>query len=167
MAAEVAKKAAPAAAPKKKSGKLLWIMIAVVVCGGGAGAWLVFKPKAEAAGTNGAPPKAVHAAAIYYKFDPPFVVNFGSEGSARYLQVTLEAMSRDAAVVEIMKANDPAIRNDLVLLLSGQQYATLMTPEGKEQLRAKTLQAIQHTVGAEGGDAKLVEAVYFTSFVIQ
>ena len=63
------------------------------------------KPKADsdgAAAANGAAaaaakPAAPHSAPIYYKFDPAFVVNFGGEGSARYLQVTVEAMSRDRA----------------------------------------------------------------------
>ena len=44
----------------------------------------------------------------------PFVVNFGGEGSTRYLQVTVEAMSRDAGILEVLKNNEPAVRNDLV-----------------------------------------------------
>jgi flagellar protein FliL len=135
MATEPAKKE-PAAnvqpiKPKKK-GKLLWIIIALVVLGGGAGAWFALKPAAqpEAAAASGKP-AAPHAAPIYYKFDPAFVVNFGGEGSARYLQVTVEAMSRDMTVMESLKSFEPAVRNDLVMLYSGQDNATLMTVEGK------------------------------------
>jgi flagellar FliL protein len=172
MATEPAKKE-PAAnvqpiKPKKK-GKLLWIVIAVVVIAGGAGAWFAFKPAAAQpdGATAAAKPAAPHSAPIYYKFDPAFVVNFGGEGSARYLQVTVEAMSRDAAVMESLKNFEPAVRNDLVMLYSGQDNATLMTVEGKEKLRDATLGIIRKVLDSEGGNGKGLEAVYFTSFVIQ
>jgi flagellar FliL protein len=171
MAAEPAKKD-PAAnvqpIKRKKKGKLLWIVLAVLLVGGGAGAWFAFKPSPQPAGNTAAEkPAASRAAAIYYKFDPAFVVNFGGEGSARYLQVTVEVMSRDAAILEELKNNEPAVRNDLVLLFSNQDNATLMTVDGKEKLRAATLDSIQKVLNAEGSNGKLVEAVYFTSFVIQ
>lgn len=160
---------AKADAPRKKPKLLLVAVAAVVVIGGGIGAWLAFKPKPqpkeapEAAAAHAAP----KAAPIYYKFDPAFVVNFGQEGSTRYLQLTLEAMSRDAVVVEEIKNNEPAIRNDLVLLYSAQQYDRLVSAEGKEQLRADTLAAIRKVLADEGAKAEAVEGVYFTSFVIQ
>ena len=171
MATEPAKKD-PAAnvqpiKPKKK-GKLLWIVIALVVLGGGAGAGFALNPAAQpetaAAAGN---PAAPHAAPIYYKFDPAFVVNFGGEGSARYLQVTVEAMSRDMKVMESLKNFEPAVRNDLVMLYSGQDNATLMTVEGKEKLRAATLAIIRKVLDSEGANGQGLEAVYFTSFVIQ
>ena len=172
MASEKKAEAAPAEAPKKKS-KLLLISIvaAVVVVGGGVGAWLFLKPhkeekpaEGEASHAEEAKPKA---APQYYKFDPAFVVNFGGEGNSRFLQVTVEAMSRDPLVVEAIKGNEPAIRNDLVLLFSSQQYDVLMTSEGKDKLREQTLEAIRKTVASEGGKPETVENVYFTSFVIQ
>jgi len=171
--AEPAKKTpAAASAPQaKKGGKLLWIVIAVAVLGaGGAGAWFMLKPKHAAnatANSPASPPAAPHLAPIYYKFDPAFVVNFGGEGSARYFQVTVEAMSRNQAVLDILKNNEPAVRNDLVLLYSSQDSATLLSTDGKEKLRAATLAAMRKVLDEEGADGKLIEQVYFTSFVIQ
>ena len=171
MATEAAKvEAVPAAdAPKKKSKMLLFIIIGVLLIGGGAGAWMAFKPKPDAAeGSEAKAEKAKPPAApIYFKYDPAFVVNFGGEGSARYLQVMVETMTRDPAMAETIKNNEPAVRNDLVLLFSSQDNATLLSAEGKEKLRQSTLEAIRKVVAAEGGDPKLVENVYFTSFVIQ
>jgi flagellar FliL protein len=173
MATDAAKlEAAPKAKsdkPKKKKGKLLYIVVALLLVGGGVGGWLAFKPKSEAAavGAAAAKPAGPRSVALYYKFDPAFVVNFGAEGSARYLQVMVEAMTRDAPTLDMLKNNEPAVRNDLVLLFSSQDNATLLSAEGKEKLRAATLEAVRKVVGAEGGDAKLVESVYFTSFVIQ
>jgi flagellar FliL protein len=173
MATEAAKlEAAPKAesdTPKKKKGKLLYIVIALLLVGGGVGGWLAFKPSAAvaAAGAGAEKPAGPRSPALYYKFDPAFVVNFGGEGNARYLQVMVEAMTRDAPVLELIKNNEPAVRNDLVLLFSSQDSATLLSPAGKEKLRAATLEAVRKVIGAEGGDGKLVESVYFTSFVIQ
>jgi flagellar FliL protein len=76
-------------------------------------------------------------------------------------------MSREQAVVDEIKNNEPAIRNDLVLLYSAQQPEALLAPEGKEKLRQATLEAVRKTIAAEGAKAEAVEAVYFTSFVIQ
>jgi flagellar protein FliL len=169
MASEKKAEAAPAEAPGKKSKLLLIIIAAVVLVGGGVGAWLFLKPDKEATAGEAEHAEAARpkAAPQYFKFDPAFVVNFGADGNSRYLQVTVEAMSRDPLVVEAIKSNEPAIRNDLVLLLSSQQYDVLMTAEGKDQLREQTLAAIRKTVAAEGGKAETVENVYFTSFVIQ
>jgi flagellar protein FliL len=171
MASEPAQKdPAPNVQPikPKNRGKLLWILVALLVLGGGGGAWFAFKPGAAPDGAAAADkPATPHAAPIYYKFDPAFVVNFGGEGSARYLQVTVEAMSRDAAAVENLKNTEPAVRNDLVMLFSGQDNATLMSVDGKEKLRAATLATIRKVLDSEGGNGKLIEAVYFTSFVIQ
>ena len=72
-----------------------------------------------------------------------------------------------AAVMESLKNFEPAVRNDLVMLYSGQDNATLMTVEGKEKLRDATLGIIRKVLDSEGGNGKGLEAVYFTSFVIQ
>jgi flagellar FliL protein len=166
-AADKADKGAPA---PKKSGKLKIIIAAavVVLAGGGVGAWLLLKPAKPAAGAHPEPAKTEpRAVPQYFKFDPAFVVNFGGEGNSRFLQVTVEAMSRDPTVVEAVKANEPAIRNDLVLLFSGQTYDALITNDGKEKLRQATLDAIRKTIAAEGAKPEALEGVYFTSFVIQ
>ena len=160
---------ADAGAPvAKKKSKLAMIIIGAVVliCGGGA-AWWFMKPTPAAADKPAAAASEAKAAAIYYKFEPAFVVNFGTEGNTRYLQITLEAMSRDPLVVEEIKNNEPAIRNDLVLLFSSQQYESLAAPEGKEKLRQATLEAVRKAIVAEGAKGEAVEGVYFTSFVIQ
>lgn len=155
--------AAPEETPKKK-GKLLWIIIALlVVGGGGAAAFFLMGGKEE--------PKAVHAAppapAVYYKLEPAFVVNFEAEQLVRFLQVTVEVMSRDPVTVELIKQHDPVIRNDLLMLLGNQTYDVISKSEGKEALRVAALEAVRKIVGREGGDAAKVEAVYFTSFVMQ
>jgi len=107
------------------------------------------------------------AKAIYMTLAPPFVVNFQSgQGRTRFLQVSLEAMTRDEAVLNVVKLHMPLLRNNLILLFSKQKFEDLLTAEGKQKLRAEVLAEIQKVVEKEYGKPA-VEDVYFTSFVIQ
>ena len=60
----------------------------------------------------------------------------------------------------------PAIRNALVMLLSGQSFETLQTPEGKEALREQALVKIQEVLQQEIGKPG-IEQVLFVNFVMQ
>jgi len=104
--------------------------------------------------------------AIYIPLDPAFVVNFASQGRARFLQVTVEVMTRDPSMEEEIKRHLPVIRNNLMLLFSSQTYDGVSTLEGKEALREEALAVVQQILEEETGDPG-VEAVYFTSFVMQ
>jgi flagellar FliL protein len=172
--------AAPAPDPKPRSKKMLLIVIAavVVLVGGGVGAYFAFGDKGEeqsaeqgkdgkekGKGKKGEVVKK--GPAIYVKLDPPFVVNFDANGVMRFLQVTVEVMTRDPAAAELIKSNDPMIRNDLLLLFGNQQSSGITTLEGKEKLRADALAVVAKVVSAEGGDGKKVEQLFFTSFVMQ
>jgi flagellar FliL protein len=150
--------------PKGKSKLLLIIVAAVVVLGGGGAAALWFKGsthKAEAA------KPAVVVPPVYLALDPPFVVNFESEQAVRFLQVSVQLMSRDPATIELLKANDPVLRNDLLLLLGNQKYSVVSTREGKEALRNEALADARKVLSTAGGTPEKLEAVYFTSFVMQ
>ena len=70
---------------------------------------------------------------------------------------------------EALKANRPAIRNSLVMLLSRQVYDQLMTPEGKEKLRADALVEVRAIVTKVAGPkpAKQIQDVFFSSLVMQ
>lgn len=164
-----------AAAPPPKSKKMLIIIIAAVVVlgGAGAGAYFAFGHKGEAQaaehGKEGAKGKeeAKKGPPIYVKLDPPFVVNFDANGVMRFLQVTVEVMTRDPQAADLIKSNDPMIRNDLLLLFGNQKSADITTLEGKEKLRSDALATVSKVVGTEGGDGKKVEQIFFTSFVMQ
>lgn len=168
--------AAPAADLAVKPPRSKWPIIIgaiFIIAAGGAGAYFLLgqkssdapaKADAKAGKEKAAEPKGP---AIYVKLDPPLVVNFEAQGVMRFLQVTLEVMTRDQAVADMVKRNDPMIRNDLLLLFGNQQVEAINSREGKEKLRADALQTIAGIVSAEGGDGKKVEQLYFTSFVMQ
>jgi flagellar FliL protein len=158
-------------APSSGGGKGKWItiVIAVALVAAGAGAGAFLGPFFHSAPSSKKPtPKVeVKGPPLYLGLDPPFVVNFEAEQAVRFLQVTVQVMSRDQTTLDLLKANDPVVRNDLLLLFGNQKYTTISTSEGKDKLRTDSLDAIRKVIGGAGGKPDLVEAVYFTSFVMQ
>jgi flagellar FliL protein len=174
-----------------RSNLILIVIIAVlgtVLLGGGVSAFFLLKKDggaeetvaevsaAGAAASKGDAKKsdkakekkeARKAPAIYVGLEPPFVVNFDASQASRFLQVTVQVMTRDSAMAQMIKENDPAVRNDLLLLFGGQDATVIGTREGKETLRKDTLAAVRALIKSEGGSPDLVEAVYFTTFVMQ
>jgi len=170
------KSADKAATPAGKGrGKLFLIVVvstAVVLLGAGVGAamWLTSKARhgagpAQAKAEEKATPPA--GPPIYLPLDPPFVVNFDADQAVRFLQIAVQVMTRDPATAELLKNNDPLVRNDLLLLFGNQKYAQLTTREGKEALRNQALEDLRKVLAQTGGHPERLEAVYFTSFVMQ
>jgi len=159
-----------AVAPAPRSGsKMFMVILVAVLAAGAAGTGVYFltgKKDADKAET-------VHEEAksklppTYVKLDPPFVSNFESRGAMRFLQVSVEVMTRDAQIADLVKQHDPMVRNDLLMLFGAQTYDTISTSEGKEQLRAQALEAVRKVITEQGGDGSKVEQLYFTSFVMQ
>jgi flagellar FliL protein len=183
-------------AAKGGSKKLLIIIAAAVLVlgGGGAGAFFFMhksaadeevsadsgegeqadakdtkKEKGKAKGKKDKKGKAAEPKlpAIYVEFQPPFVVNFDAKGVMRFLQVSMQVMTRDHDTSELIKLHDPKIRNNMLLLLGSQTLDTISTMEAKEELRKKALETIVKIVDDEGGEGKKVEDLFFTSFVMQ
>lgn len=165
---------------KPKGGKNLKLIIAiaaasVLAAGAGIGitAMMMSGGEKTEAAEKADPPvvpkpdgKTPSAPASYVALDPPFVVNFQEGGNARFLQVTVELMSRNPGALETAKMHVPILRNSLVLLFSSQDAATLRSREGKERLRQEALAEVQKVLTQETGKPQ-VEALYFTSFVMQ
>jgi flagellar FliL protein len=179
--------AAAAAVPAKSMKKLLLVVTAatVVVLGGGAGAYFAFfagksgEPTAQDAKGGKADKndkgkkkpkeeeKKPKLPAQFVELDPPFVVNFEPGSTARFLQISVQLMTREPEMVEFLKNNTPIIRNDLLLLFGNRHVEEVATNEGKEALRKSALETVRKIVNSEGGKGEALEAVYFTSFVMQ
>ena len=142
------------------------LFIAGVLPGGGGGDHAAVAEGHDSADSEEEGDSTVDMPAVYIPIDPAFVVNFASQGRARFLQITVEVMTRDPTVPEHIEQHLPVIRNNLMLLFSSQTYDSVSTLEGKEALREEALSVIQEILEEETGDPG-VEAVYFTSFVMQ
>ncbi len=174
---------------EKKSSKLKLIIILVVVLllagGGGGAAWyflVMQKPDvaemdadmedvdedvpATVKTKKNKKKKSSNEPPIFTGLDPAFVVSFKDQSQARFMQLSVELMSRDQEVIDIVDSYKPMIRNNLLLLFSSQKFEEIVTREGKEKLLEQTLEEVNNTLYNEAG-IDGVEAVYFTAFVAQ
>jgi flagellar protein FliL len=108
----------------------------------------------------------VKAPAIYEPMAPAFVVNFNQNGRQRYMQVSITMLGRSQADLDALKVHMPVIRNNLVMLFSGQTFDSLATPIGQEMLRQKAFASVQEVAQKEVGKV-VVEQLLFTNFVLQ
>ena len=105
-------------------------------------------------------------AAIYEPLAPAFVVNFNQNGRQRFMQVSITMQGRDQAALDALKVHMPVIRNNLVMLFSGQGFDTLASPVGQEMLRQKATASVQEVAQKEVGKP-VVDQLLFTNFVLQ
>jgi len=161
-----------AATPPAGKGKLkliLLIVLGLLLAIGASigGTWYIMHnssaskpaPAADAA-TN------VKQPAIFEQMLPAFVANYNVNGRQRYLQVSITLLARNQADLDALKVHMPVIRNNLVMLFSGQAFDSLATPVGQEMLRQKVTASVQEVAQKELGKV-VVEQALFTNFVLQ
>jgi flagellar FliL protein len=105
-------------------------------------------------------------APIYIPLRPAFVVNFENQDKVSFLQVDIQVMTFDPKVEEAIKIHMPRVRNELLLLLGDKQYHEINSREGKRNLSQEAIQEIQRVL-EDVGAPSAIEALYFTSFVMQ
>ena len=152
---------APAAPPTKRKKLLLPIAAAVVAIALAGGGYLFLAHR-----SHGPAKPELSETAEYYPLDPSIVVNFNDDRAIRFLQVGISLMSHDPKAIDAAKAAEPQIRNALLLLFSAQTYDTLSSAKGKLKLQQEALKEVQDVVQKSLGRPG-IEAVYFTSFVMQ
>jgi len=183
-------------AGKSKTNLLLIVLIAVILAvGGGVAAVFLLSgddKDADSEEHTSADALPVKVAPIYSKIHRVFIINFEDTSKARYVQIEMSIMSRDQNSIDLATEHLPVIRNNYITILSSQKYEVLNTRAGKEQLNIDLLKSINDTIAtevsatpntdkpdAEEGDDeahaptavadghKYIEAIYFTSFVMQ
>jgi flagellar FliL protein len=165
MAEQVNELVPPAAVKKRKWPLLIGGLVVLLV---GAGGGYFYFARHAATGQASAPKQAVELAKseLYLALEPAFVENFNEGESSCYLQVAVTLMAHDDKAIDTAKAADPVIRDAMVSLLSNQKVAEVDTPAGRKKLQTDALAAVQKVVQARLGRPG-IEALYFTSFVIQ
>ena len=104
----------------------------------------------------------------YISLSPPFVGNYGLDGTARLkvykADVALRVTGDEA--VKAVKANEPLIRNQLVALFGQQTTETMNNVEAKEKLRQEALKQTQQVMSDETGKP-MVDDLLFNNLIIQ
>jgi flagellar FliL protein len=173
-------------APQKKKLPLLFIIgpiAAVLIAGGGAGAFILFKPKSEAhaadTGGHAAPKsdkKGGHGAASGAPADPALgriapgpdgvtfytlpemIVNIQSnDGRATFLKLTLTLEMRDAHLADTLMAESPRMQDMFQGFLRELRPEDLAGSAGSHQLRAEILRRVNLIAAPGTVDAVLIE----------
>ncbi|MEY8205545.1 MAG: flagellar basal body-associated FliL family protein [Bermanella sp.] len=155
--------------------KLIIIIVAVVLLVGiGVGVALFLMggdeadPAVEEAGAAIEEPMAASKGpATYIKFKPQFIINYQVANRQRYLQIHMEALTRDARVAAAMDTHSPMIRSAIINLLSTQDFKVLRTAEGRTSIRENLTVEVNRLITQETGIDSGVEQILFTNFVIQ
>lgn len=144
-----------------------------------AGAWQ-FKllPLAASTAAASGPVATTQPASVNYTM-PERIVNLADSPGYRYLkiQVTLQfadpkhrpselqgdaLKAQEAQYTTTIDPYSPAMEDFLITTLTRKTAAELLTPTGKEELRAQLLEGLRQRV-----PEPTLQAVYFTEFVIQ
>jgi flagellar FliL protein len=105
--------------------------------------------------------------ALYVPLDPALVVSLSSvSGQSHFLQINVQAMTRDQGHAGAIRDHAPALRNSFLFVISKQSYEDILTLEGKESLRRAMLTEAQEVMRRNVGEPG-IEELYFTSFVVQ
>ena len=155
-------------ATKGKLKMIILIVVALLLAIGlSVGATWFFMHSAESKPAAAAETAVVgKQAAIFEPLLPAFVANYNQNGRQRYMQVSITMMGRNQADIDALKVHMPVIRNNLVMLFSGQDFATLASPVGQEMLRQKATASVQEVAQKELGKV-VIEQLLFTNFVLQ
>ncbi len=151
--------------------KILIIVIALVLVlglGGGAAVYFVVLPKmkgGEQAGEKGAfAGKEVEAdmASLGETIElPSFIVNL-SEGTGRYLKVTLVLKLSTDKVAEEIKNREPQIKDAVITVLSSKSPEEILSVQGKYDLKGEIMKRINVFLSTG-----VVRELYFVEFVVQ
>ena len=107
-----------------------------------------------------------NATSKYFSISPPMVVNITDHGRVRHLQVSIQLRLENPADANLLNEHKPAIQHELVMLLSGREAKDVRSTKGKETLRTEATEKLKKVLQESTGKP-LINAVYFTAFVIQ
>lgn len=165
-----------AVAPPKKSKKMLLIIVGSVLllalAAGGGWLYLISRQHASLDGEEEVHVKVEPKGPPTYLPLDNMIVNLANPGGEKVAQVGVTLELADAKAPEKVKVYLPAIRSDILLILSQRTAEELLQREGKEKLAADILvEASRHFVGGEADQKKPeenpVRGVLFSSFIVQ
>lgn len=154
----------------KSAKKLIIIIVAAVLLVAAGGGVTFFLLKGDSSGEKvehvEEEPEESHTEKTYFDMSKPIVIDFPQGAVMQHGRIALSMLAEDAETAEILKKNEPMIRNDLMMLIGGQDVAALNTREGKEALRKQIMDSVNSVIDEMGGKGQ-VEEIFFTSFIMQ
>ena len=104
-------------------------------------------------------------ASNYFAMDKEFTSNL--KESVHFIQVGIAVSTPyDDKVIENLKTNEIAVRSAVLMTLGDTDEDAVFTPDGKENLQKRLVNAINATLKQKEGFGG-ISNVYFTTFVVQ
>lgn len=126
--------------------------------------------KAEAAPADEAPAEAAAEApseAVYVELKPAFVTNYGTadDGRMRFVRADVSLRVSGPEASTAVQYHMPQVRANLLAVLARQEEQTLVTPDGRTQLREAVLGGLRAIFEKEERQP-MVEEVLFTNLLV-
>jgi flagellar FliL protein len=164
--------------PKSKKKLIIIIVTVLILVGAGVGAAVflmggdesaaeVSEGEEAASAESTEPAEPASGPAIYVKLKPEFIVNYQVGPRQRYLQVYMEAMTRNPAIADAIEMHSPMIRSSIISLLSQQEFEYLRSAEGRAGIRQLVTEEVRRLVELETGISAGLEQILFTNYVMQ
>lgn len=100
----------------------------------------------------------------YFELAPSIVVNV--KGKAKYIRCDVQLMTRNDAALSVISLHAPALRHELILLLSDQNGMDIRTSKGKEKMRKLALKSLKGAMKKMVGE-ELIDDLFFTTYLVQ
>ncbi|MDI1308511.1 MAG: flagellar basal body-associated protein FliL [Methylotenera sp.] len=150
-------------APKSKKKLIVMIAVAVLLAGGAGAGWFLTHQKSDhKKEVKHEEPAQVP---VFVSLDV-FTVNLQPDPDDKFLQTEISLQVANAEQAELLKAQMPAVRSRLLMLLTSKTASDISTSEGKQKLSDEIVAEIVKPF-SKNAKPQEVLGVFFTSFVIQ
>jgi len=157
---------------KKKLIIIAAALVLILAIGGGVGAFFLMSGDSTEEPVDAEAPVLPEIEALYTKIrtlegKPMFVVSLESDDSdMHYMQIYVEAKSRDPSVDEALQQHMPLVVARLNALFSSQNVNTLKRVEAKRAMREQATEIVQEILQDKIGQPG-IESILFTNLVMQ
>lgn len=129
---------------------------------------LLLVPSLQAvAESKGGEGEAAAPKVTYVALYPPLVGNYGSGGPRlKYYKADISLRVPSPEAKALVEANDPLLRNQLIMLFSQQTDDSLGSVEAKEALRQEALKELRQVMEQETGEAQ-IDDLLFNNLIVQ
>lgn len=160
---------AVASAPeqKPKSRFAVFLVLSLLVFGGGAIAW--YFTQAQTAGKENNPAeeetRPVSSTPVFMTLET-FTVNLQPDSAEQYLQTDISLQLGKSGQEELIKQYMPLVKAETLMILSSKESPDISNTEGKNSLSREIADKINQIL-SQAGKEPVVNGVFFTSFIIQ
>ncbi|MDI1361367.1 flagellar basal body-associated protein FliL [Methylotenera sp.] len=151
-------------APKSKKKLIIMIAAVVLLAGGGGAGWFLTHQKLDHKKEEAKHEEPAHAP-VFVTLEA-FTVNLQPDPDEKFLQTEISLQVASPEQEELMKAQMPAVRSRLLILLTSKTASEISTSEGKQKLSDEIVAEVNKPF-SKGAKSQEVTGVFFTSFVIQ